>query len=846
MKEREALTVSRDCESTALWVVGSHAPLCGRIKLTNKLAQFGHSHGYSVQELLDAARAAPIEAPLETSATADAEEGVTISTRFIEDTSDKAVESTAEDPEDAFREALTHCTTSASVMRWDDRNEFSALDVDYHGALTPPSRSTALGYIAELKPRPFAAWVTHGGGIRALYKRHGALTAFEMAACGALHMRGLDTTCKAEVITTTRHPVPPRGEQKCSAITWARQDLEGILRDWSSIDAATSVPEEKVQEWLGSRGLTFGRFSHAHCPFDNSELENGAPPVLFNSDGVKCHRCAGMGHKTNGYITWARLLAGKRSNRVVESAKTLVPWEHAKLVLNEDYGSMGLGDAVLKAAYSALLKLTHDPEDPRVRRVFDDYYVVRGAGNVWLDSSTLNLVIPPPKAGRFLAMPPTTRAWLDDSGDEPKWKVKPDECKIDLYQTNQALPGWARVVPVRGKRVFGHNRRYGDDRFVRSVVKSEFPIRYLSESSRASSESVDEHFRRCFPMIDMDFLRLLLVARGYAESGLGRVPMLLITGPSGAGKGQTLALAAHILGDVAAAVPKDMSFELGFGRGLQTGGFVLCDEFAKNPRWTKERVVAEFNKFLPIARDYTYRELYIGPLKVRVDSVVIAANVAYGPEVMEHVQIGRRFVYVPLRRKVPADKDWTRTCGTGDISLWRTDPENARMADSLLSEIIDDFFGLTVPGETPTLFEDDARTLGFDTVANCAKASSDASEFSILTDVKTFFVEVCKLADCKGQRKCIDLSSESTVANLWRTLGDKDHAGKFTGKSNAIDELDLTDVLEIEGVEDSASVFMLAPQARGSKLYVAFKMASRKNGPALAMNGDIPSKLLTK
>lgn len=842
MTEREALVVSRDGDgATALWTVGNHKPLCGRIAMTEKLASFGHRHKYTVHELLAAARAVPTG---DSGDSATSENDVTISTRIIEDTADKSIESTSHDPEQAFKGALAHCAESESIMKWDDRDELSALDVDYHGALTPPSRATAMGFIADLKPRPFAAWVTHGGGIRALYKRHGSLTAFEMAACGALHMRGLDPTCKAEVITTTRHPIPPRKKQTCSAITWATQDLEGILRDWSSVDEAMIVPEEKIMDWLGSRGLAYGRYSHAHCPFDNSELENGTPPVLFNSDGVKCHRCAGMGHKTNGYITWARLLAGKRSNRVVESAKTLVPWEHAKLVLDEDYGSMGLGDAVLRAAYSALLKLMHDPEDPRLRGVFDDYFIVRGAGNVWLDSSTLDLVIPPPKAGRFLNMSPCTRAWIDESKDEPQWKMKSDDRMIDLYQTNQVLPGWARVIPVRGKRVYGHNRRYGDDRFVRSVVKSENTIRYLSEASRASSESVDAHFRKCFPMIDMDFLRLLLVARGYAESGLGRVPMLLITGPSGAGKGQTLALAAHILGDVAASVGKDVAFELGFGRGLQTGGFVMCDEFAKNPAWTKERVVAQFNKFLPINRDYTYRELYIGPLKVRVDSVVIAANVAYGPEVMEHAQIGRRFVYVPLRRKVPADKDWTRTCGTGDISLWRTDPDNARMADSLLSEIIDDFFGLTVPGEEPTLFEDDARTLGFDTVANAAKEGSDSDEFSIVSDVKAFFVAVCKLDDVKGQRKCIDLASESTVANLWRTLGDKDHKNAFTGKSNAIDELDLAEILEIKDIPDDVSVFMLAPQPRGSKLYVAFKMAARKNGPAIAMNGEIPSALL--
>ena len=317
--------------------------------------------------------------------------------------------------------------------------------------------------------------------------------------------------------------------------------------------------------------------------------------------------------------------------------------------------------------------------------------------------------------------------------------------------------------------------------------------------------------------------------------------MLLVTGPSGSGKGQTLALAAHIIGDNVSAISKDVKFELGLGRAIQTAGFAFFDEFAKNPSWTTERIIAEFNKFLEINRTYSYRDLYIGPVTTTVNSVIVAANVSYGPEIMGHTQLGRRFVFVPLGRRVPQDKDWARTCGTRDIASWRKKNENAFMCDSLLSEIIDDFFGLTVPGEADTLFEDDAKTLGFDTVEN-SDFNEDMASTSDIEEVKRFFQLVCALDDWKDGYKRFDIGDDSLVAESWRVLADKDRNGKMTGRSNAIQELSLADVLEVD-CDDSQAVFCRIPKPRGSKLRVKFKLAQHARGSGVC-NEKIPSKLL--
>ena len=798
-------TVKRTSEKSAVWDVDGDM-LVGQIRATSKLYMFAGKHGIAAGELLDAARAAPIEAEKPKKAEEEAEEAEPIEFRVrpIHGKQDTIKRVVHHDPIEGFRTALELYSDCESVIDWKGIDRLAMLDVDYHHC-SPPERHRAEALLAGLRPVPAIRWVSHGGGLHAFYHAQSGLTAEEIAACAAINIKAASPQCSAEVITITRHPYHGRtknGEwQTCSDLTYAPQSLDAMVSQWKGSDE-DEVSEEDVQEWLLNRGMSMdARYGHKSCPFDPCESP-GNPPVLVSDTGIYCFRCAGTGHQSGGFALWSKLIKGRSVNRIVEAVKRFVPWDHAKFIVYEDYGER-IAPKLLRLVYTALAKAIHGADHPNIWRIRDDYQCVRSAANTWLDSGTLEAITPPPKPGRLQEMPSCRKAWKDETG---QWQNYPDAKEVDKHATNQPLKGWPGLIPVRGTKLWGRYLPYGDRKYVRGLIHGDdesWPRpKYLpAGASRLSEEECERHIDKCFPEINLDYLRLLLVARGYAESGTGKVPILLATGPSGSGKTLTALLAASILGDAIVRVPKG-NYQETVGYSSYRGGFLLLDEFAKGASGARLR--NKFDFLLEIDRDFTFRQLYVGAVTTRINNVILLTNNAYGEEVMEHEQFGRRAVYVDLTRK--PDADWSQTCGTGDVRFWRRDPHNQRVADSFLSYIVDDFFAdISAAKKGQLLFTDAAAELGFRLLQDSRERhvfeGMDVDEI-----IRDFFKAVCNCPDAgdrvakykgKGWKEFLIAETDHEAAKIWRELcddaGDKDGRGS----SIKIAERDLSKVLGI-------------------------------------------------
>ncbi len=795
-------TVERLSPRRARWSVGNDT-IQGNIEQTNKLMLFAAKHGLTPSELVSRALASPPPSTRAAEPTPVVRtEPLRMRVRAIRAPSSDAIDVEGGDPIKAFQDALRFVRDEQSVIYWKGTKNLALLDVDFHGT-TPPSRTLALTTLVKLRPVPFVSWVSHGGGLHALYHPQAGLDADEIAAAAALSIRDLLPTAAIEVISVTNHPIPTRTKngvkQRCSELSWQDQTLDGALRQWMGTEDEDSVDEEEIEDWLDARGMQIDqRYNHTFCPFDPSE-SGGNDPVLPNEQGVTCFKCYGQGHSSGGFQPWSKLIHGRTISRILSSARALVPWEHARFVIAEDYGRR-FSPGLLKRAYFALAKLVHTPEDPRLWRLRKEYGCVRGSGGLWLSSSTLDPIQPKVSEYRLKEMPSVREAWEDEAGE---WQERVSGTLLDRHLTNEPIPGWPEVVAVRGSKMWGQYLPYSDPNKVRAQITPEgtkHPARYLPEKRRLSEDDCEEKLLEAFPGICLPYLQLLLVARGFAESGKGMVPIIVSVGPSGSGKTQTAALAATICGDVSTRVPRG-NWQESFGYQSKKSGIVILDEFAKGKKGDKLRQAFDF--LLEIDRVYAYRRLYVGPTNDPILSAIIVTNNAYGPEVLEHAQVARRVVYVRLPTQPRVD--WQVTCGTGDIRRWRDGDGNAEVCDSYLSWIIDRFFSDTIAASEGTLsFFDAAEELGYPRLRD----SHDQSVFEGLgveDQIREFFTAVCALSEPqegkfkgRGWRALPLDDQENDATKAWKALCDdwSSPSGRLT--STKIDERDLSRVLGVE------------------------------------------------
>lgn len=735
----------------------------------------------------------------------------------------KGTELEFDDPLVAWQESLKHYADTYSVIQWSGRDRIALLDVDFHlHEPPPPSRVEAV--MRRIRPAPHFFWRSHGGGMHLLYFEHEGFRADELASAAALAALDFCPTATVEVLSITTHPhcqrVKNKVPQRCGDLTRGAATVKGSLASWIG-STYTEVDEAEIEAWLDRNGLEMGeRAEHNRCPFDTTRSD-GNPCVEVKEDGILCHRCKNTGHISKGYSSWDKLIGHQRQNRIVECAELLVPWDHAGVIVENDFGHRAAPGLALNA-YVALCKILHAPDDPRIPRVRTPFLAIRGSGDVWLDPVKLTPITGGLHASRFVENPYCMWA----SKDGGMWETGPVMLKVDQCQSNNRLPGYLPVLPVHGGRLWGRFLPYPNEDLVHAIrVDPEVGSpKYLAAKDR--DPDAWAYLEKCFPGVNMGYLKLLMVARGHAESGAGLVPMIIATGVSGSGKTGTAEIASAILGDRADSVDSTgEKFVENFGTAaMGAAGIILLDEFAKDLHGQALR--HRFNFLLSVTRAYRHRVLYAGWTTVPMRSAILVANNFYTAPVMENKQIGRRCVYVHLPREVP---QWDMTCGSSSISRWRLD--NPVVCDSIYSEIVDEFF-TSVQGaaEGKLSFRQAAERCGFKLLQDSEGATEDEG---VKTHhlVQELFDLVCELpaapARWRGRGwKVFEVDDNSDIGKVWRELRDNGE-GAGAGSSMIISERDITSILGTKHIGTLPVV--LKTSLHGRKLGIKFQ-AGRGSG----------------
>ena len=701
---------------------------------------------------------------------------------------------------DGFREAVAD--EDAVWLEWPKAERaLAVLDVDWHGATPAPPWAELTAQLRRIGAQPGALWRSRGGGLHALYEPLDGLDADQLAACAAVELASLPDAFPGatfEVIARTRRPDP-------ATITWQEQRAEDVLDCWRRRELA-EVTAEDIAAYRQERGWEARDAEHSACPFEPSRASArpGRRPVFFGDFGVSCLSCQSRGLRH--FVSWAALIDGEaRPNRILTAAERLVDWSHARHILAADLGA-AVPDPIRRRAYLALARLVHGADDPRPRRLVrnPDGDFVRGVG-CWLDPLTM-------RAAELSAQYHHTQpanTFLDGGG-----AVRVDVTAVNRARNDGRIPGWPALVPVRGIQLWGMWQSYPSlEDAIRVTVHhgTARPPRYVDASERDVDGAWAELEAR-FPGLVRPYLELLLVARGAAESGAGRVPRILVTGPSGSAKSTTVRLAAAILGDEARTIAEGARFREALDRGIvDAAGFLLCDEFGKPARG--KRAPQRDNPFAPFlameSRHHQARLLYIGPVAAHNFSAVVITGTQPPPGMVRDLQLARRFVHVELMRATP--EPWERSCGFADVANTRAHLPD--VCDAILSDVVDRWF--TAADASGFRFEDVAAKLGWPTLqesqaerhrVELPDGSDFLDPFGTPGQLLRLFELVCSGEGChppparfraEGRRR-FGFFDDSEVAQLWRELADGVDDTQARLSSERVAETDLAALLGVD------------------------------------------------
>lgn len=692
-------------------------------------------------------------------------------------------------PAQALRAALE--APGAYWLHWADRRALACLDIDFHAeGVSAPAWAALRRSVLDVGVTPRCLWRSRGGGCHALYEPAGGLAADELAAAAAVELMDALPDATFEVLSRTRAALG-------AEVSWHTPDAAQVLASWRA--RHYGIPQaETIAAYRAERGWTRKDGEHTDCPGDPARPSSrpGARPVFFGPDGVSCHSC--KAHGMRAFWPWGQLISGHaRPNLIRAAAERLVDLSHAQHLIADAVGPR-LRPQEQRLAYYALAKLLHSPDDPRVCRIqrSPDGDFIRGEAG-WLCPHTLSPVKVEKEYVRSL---PYCQYVTEEPGEgdaAPTLKVQLDWTRYSAALNASAMPGWAPIVPVRGVQLWGQFQAYpGLADGVRVAMwggAAALEPRYRVEGGRMPIEEARALLERLFPGLLWDYLLLLLVARGYAESASGRVPRVVVTGPSGAAKSTTAQLAAAVLGDEARVVPDTGEFREHLDRALSDSvGWAVCDEFAK-PRRDGGRTRDPRMFLVMETRSWQARLLYIGSQSVTVRSAVVLTGVQL-PRGFDDLQLARRFVHVQLPEQVGR---WDETCGFGDVLRLRQHHPEA--CDAVLSYVVDRWFAR--PDPDAVTFTAAAAELGWGTVAD---SISIDDAFSPAAQVQALYAlwaagEGCDEPPRRWQaegRRRFGFFDSSAIAELWRELCDGAE-GAQRRSSETVSALDLRRVLDV-------------------------------------------------
>lgn len=644
------------------------------------------------------------------------------------------------DAGNALYNALTDTTHkwTEPVIEWTEKDRLACLDVDYHTA-EPPSETILHRIASSIRPQPYLWHPSHGGGAKLYYVSHPGYNATELASVAGLQWVQQDPRATFDIIKQTRHPgytrtrddkEPPCKNPADICVPKGSGDVSPLKRL-----LASEVNSDDIEEFLQERGWKIGMMlPHSECIIDPGGSSDESKDSIFIGDaGLFCHRCyqRGLGGKTPGFTSFASLLPGV-DNRIRNMVKHFTHLEHARVVLNNIFPAMP--QHVLDNVYRVMMKILHPHDDPRIHMAMhagEGFVRIKGQ---WVDTDgevsltdglnryvqSLPAVLNPTQEGFAVNIPRMT-AFLNAG---------------DLEEH-----GYPSISYIRGCKIYGQFLPYPHDEVVKSVVRREFrecPPKYLPKSRRLSSDDAWGLLDQEFPGINQRYMKLLIATKGVSEGRLAQCPFLMITGVSSGGKSTTAHVAAGICGDKADEPLYNndpVRFRASLVDAARTSGFVCVNEVFKAAKDLRLTPVQALNPMLTLTEDSRSHVLYVGSVPFGRLPVFVLTDINCPPEITQDYQLARRFTFFRLDSSI----DWTPSLVANNIrphEFRLISYNHALAADTILSEVIDEFF------QEPTPLTEICKRLGIDTASAMKMIDPKPDKKTIREVVNTTNTEV--------------------------------------------------------------------------------------------------------
>lgn len=633
-------------------------------------------------------------------------------------------------------------TQPDTILTFGREADITILDADLHHFTpeTRPCRAVVEAAVDALSVKPDASFTTHGGGLKLIFvsKNHR-----ERALRAAAE---LPSFFEIETLHHTRHPGsidPQRPDARCGPVRFhnPNPDVEAVA--WDEVDDADKVDE------LERLGLApGGSYPHEKCPIDPGRPSSSKAPVVVLDHVVYCHVCAAKGVSLHpGARPGVYPLIRRRDSQVVRKlARFRVHWWHARYELRDAYPN--LGDRLLEEMYRAELHAQYGDKDPRVEGVFHpSLSVVCVEGRGCVDAVTgLPLTVCMDLASSMPACqtvsPSRSSKSSDGDGDDEAEGDKPPKTGIDRAIRAQIMrripPGYTLLTPVQGLSFKQHTAPIFPIPPVTKSVPKLLPPPTPSELESSWARVEEE-----FPGIVRPYLQISLAAVICAERSDGRLPMLLVTGPSGSGKNETLKLAGTAIGVHPQRAQLADAEELlrRIGTACEGGArMVVLDEFAKS-----RAMLASFSALLVFERHITFRRLFRSADETVPCSVPLFLTSTACPEfLVNNPEFQRRVRSIRLPAATP---EWFNTAGGSTIGWRDRAPENALALDRILAAT----YALTAE-----------KGFGFDAVADELIGARDAEETVYNQDACR---ELYRFA--RGEYGCREMLDNHTFRGGW-------------------------------------------------------------------------------
>ena len=584
---------------------------------------------------------------------------------------------TRDTPSAAFEQALAVDVANMvePVMRWKGRDRLVALDFDRPDGAPPVDENDLIKYFPQSLPQPLFAWPTHDFGLRVIFVETPEGTAMELA--GAWYMLaplGYLVGWSVEVKTDTRHPHGERGGVRCGYVTTFSPSGNLVVPGARGRSVAS---QEEIDDWLVERGLRLGRHGGEHCPWCGGATATCNPCLIVDERGAHCFRC---GRSASWDWLVGRLVAEDRPS-VYDAARACVHLPHQELVLGDLRPNVP--PELLEPAWAAMLRQAHadhlklpdmaerEAWDARIKRAASNRIdIVRSSMGEWLDRKTLTV----------------RRVSADRTLKYVPWAMSP--VMVDAAANAAPLHGFTGVHPIKPAAVIGpYVEPPIGSIFVRRALLSTDPPPVdlgLGPPLPAQVESAWSAVETRLPGVDRAYTHTLLIVGLVAQRAVGTPPLVIVTGPTGAGKTAVQHLVAGMLGTKAGLISLDGDADdvnRRLGLKLAAGcGFLFVDEVGrvKNLYWKLEPVLSANS-------DLTFRAKYANEVVTPLVAPISLLGSTLPSSVVRSPELARRAVGIRLRG---ANKVWLLT---GDplavTGGGQTKPkvalENARTLDSV-------------------------------------------------------------------------------------------------------------------------------------------------------------------